>query len=166
MGMDKTKFYAVVITLCVACIIAAYAVVSLLSPVPQKELDFTVTGKNDCLRFLNSSVQTVYIPFNVAAEQEWQLTINATQMPGGANGWTDVYIYEGYWDNGEKNTCLSSDVYPIISQIDSADAQITGSEAFTRTFSCGPEPQSYTVFFIFPPGGSATFHVTLTQLES
>jgi hypothetical protein len=126
-----------------------------------KELDFTVSGSNDCLRFLNSTVSTVYVPIVTGASENWQLTINATKMPGGANGWTDVYIYRGYWNKGTNNTCLSEDLYLILSDIKSADAQIRGDTPYTASFG-GPKPQSYTVFFIFPPGGKATFHVTLS----
>jgi len=34
------------------------------------------------------------VPFTVAANENWQLTINCTKMPGGSNGYTDVYIYK------------------------------------------------------------------------
>jgi hypothetical protein len=72
-------------------------------------------------------------------------------MPGGANGWTDVYIYHGYWDKGTDNKCMSGDLYPILADIESADAQIRSGAPFTMSFG-GAAPESYTVFFIFPPG--------------
>ncbi len=128
-----------------------------------KPMDFTVSGKNDCLRFLNDSVSLVYIPFTVAANQNWQLTINCTQMPGGTNGYTDIYIYNGYWDNGTNHQCLSGEVYPLLSQIQNANYEIKGASAFSQTFG-GPTEKSYTVFFIFPPGGKATFHITYKPL--
>ncbi len=90
--MNKRRIYGVVITLLVVCSIALFAAESFLAPpaAKQTELDFTLTDKNDCLRFLNPEVKTAYIPFHTGANEQWQLTINATEMPGGANGWTDV----------------------------------------------------------------------------
>jgi hypothetical protein len=55
-------------------------------------------------------------------------------MPGGANGWTDVYIYHGYWDKGTDNKCMSGDLYPILADIESADAQIRSGAPFTMSF--------------------------------
>ncbi len=164
--MVNTKILGLVVTAIVVCVLVVFAVGSLQSPSQveqQQALDFTVTGKNDCLRFLNSTVSTCYVPFRTAANEHWQLTINATQMPGGANGWTDVYVYKGYWNGGADYKCVSQDVYPILSSIQSAGAQVTGNSPFTETFG-GANPQSYTVFFIFPPGGQATFHVTLERV--
>lgn len=80
-------------------------------------------------------------------------------MPGGANGWTDVYIYKGYWDKGSNYKCASGDLYPILSDIQSTNRQIRANGTFTETYG-GSTPQSYTVFFVVPPGGQATFHVT------
>ena len=130
---------------------------------PTGSLDFNVNAKSDCLRFLNSSVPTNYVPFTVAANENWQLTINSTKMPGGANGWTDVYIYKGFWDGGANNTCTAGDLYPIISEIKSADFEIKANQPYIETFG-GSTQQSYTVFFLVPPGGPATFHVTLKQV--
>jgi hypothetical protein len=130
---------------------------------PPKELDFTVSGKNECLRFLNSTLSTVYVPISTGANEKWQLTVNATKMPGGANGWTDVYVYKGYWDRGNNHMCISEDLYPILKDMESADAQVRGGAPYTANFG-GSIPQSYTVFFIFPPGGQSTFHVTLKQV--
>ncbi len=124
-----------------------------------EEMDFTVTGTNDCLRFLNSTVSTVYVPFRTVANENWRLTINCTKMPGGASGWTDVYIYNGYWDKGSSHKCFPDDLYPILADIESADFQIRSATPFSKIFG-GPSSQSYTLFFIFPPGGEATFHVT------
>ncbi len=81
-------------------------------------------------------------------------------MPGGPNGWTDVYIYNGYWDGGENHLCKSSDLYSIISDIESASFEIRAKAPYTQTFG-GLQQQSHTVFFLVPPGGPATFHVTL-----
>ncbi len=127
---------------------------------PTGELDFTVNASSDCLRFLNSSVPTVYVPFTVAANQNMQLTINATKMPGGANGWTDVYIYRGFWDNGTNHLTKAGNLYPIIGDIKSADTEIKANQPYTQIFGDG-SVESYTIFFVVPPGGPATFHVTL-----
>ena len=148
---------------CAIVTVFLYGSALILPSQPQQALDFTVSGTNDCLRFLNSTVQTAYVPFRTAANEQWQLTINSTKMPGGVNGWTDVYIYKGYWDKGSNHTTISENVYPILSDIKSADAQIKGSTPYTQTFG-DSAPESYTIFFIFPPGGQATFHITLKQV--
>ncbi len=135
----------------------------LASPERQQTLDFTVSGTNECLRFLTKTVQTAYVPFRTGANEKWQLTINCTEMPG-AGAWTDVYIYEGYWDGGSDHKCDSQDIYPIIDQIESMDFEIRTNSTFTDIFG-ESTPQSYTVFFIFPAGGSATFHITLNQIN-
>jgi hypothetical protein len=106
-------------------------------------------------------VPTIYVPFTVAANENWKLTINCTKMPGGANGYTDVYIYKGYWNGGSNHTCLSSDLYSILSDIHSVDQQIRIGTPFIETYDASTQ-QSYTVFFVAPPGGQqSTFHVTL-----
>jgi len=159
------KILSSVIAVVVVCALAI-SLVQLLSAPPQgtpQELDFTVSGTNDCLRFLNSTVSACYVPIATGTNENWQLTINCTKMPGGANGWTDVYIYKGYWDKGTEYKCMPENLYPIIEDIKSADAQIRNGAPFTASFG-GSTPESYTVFFIFPPGGQATFHVTLKQV--
>jgi hypothetical protein len=148
--------------------LVAGAIVYLVQPAqttqaPTGALDFTVSGSSDCLRFLNTSVPTVYVPFTIAANENWQLAITASKMPGGANGWTDVYIYNGYWDGGTNHTCKAGDLYPIINDVESADFQIRANTPYTKTFGDTTQ-QSYTVFFVLPPGGQATFHVKLKQL--
>ena len=88
----------VVVAIIAVCGSAVFLVPPLLNP-PQettRELDFTVSGTNDCLRFLNSTVSVCYVPIATGADENWQLTINCTKMPGVANGWTDAYIYKGY----------------------------------------------------------------------
>ena len=166
--MNK-KIIGLLVIAVVICALATVAAVFLLTPAnqapqtPTGQLDFTVSGTSDCLRFLNSSVPTVYVPFTIAANENWQLTINSTKMPGGANGWTDVYIYKGYWDKGTNYTCKSGDLYPIINDIQSTDFEIRANAPYTQTFSDSTQ-QSYTVFFVIPPGGPATFHVTLKPI--
>lgn len=159
--MDK-KILGLVVSVVLIVVLATMAVAFLMVPAqtPTGELDFTVSGTSDCLRFLNSSVPTLYVPFTIAANEDMQLTINATKMPGGANGWTDVYIYKGYWDGGTSNICKSEDLYPIINDIKSADFAIRDNTPYTQDFRESTQ-QSYTVFFVVPPGGPATFHVTL-----
>lgn len=164
--MDKkTSVIAITIIVIVAVASVAAAVLTHTnSPrTPTGPVDFTVTGASDCLRFLNSTVPTAYVPFTIAANEQWQLTVNCTQMPGGANGWTDVYIYQNYWDGGANNTCRAIDLYPIIDDIQSTNFELRLKTPYTQTFN-NSTTQSYTVFFVFPPGGPATFHVTLKPI--
>ena len=139
---------------------------SLASQVPQEkqqELEFTVSGKNDCLRFLDKTVSTAYIPFKTGANEKWNLTIDCSEMPA-PNAWTDLYVYKGYWNEGTDYKCVSEDLYPIISQIESSDYRVKANSTFTETFG-ESTPQSYTLFFIFPPSGLGTFHIKLNQVE-
>ena len=166
--MNK-KMFGITVVLIVVCalIVAAILAEFVLAPSQQPTggLDFTVSASSDCLRFLNSSVPTIYVPFTVAANENWQLTINCTKMPGGANGYTDVYIYNGYWNGGSNYTCTSIDLYPILNDIQSTDHQIRLNKPFTETYGSSTQ-RSYTIFFVVPPGGQqATFHVTLKQVE-
>jgi len=82
-------------------------------------------------------------------------------MSGGTNGYTDVYIYKGYWNEGSNYTCTSSQLYPMLNDIQSTDHQIRLGSPYVETYD-GPTQQSYTVFFVFPPGGQqSTFRLTL-----
>jgi len=85
-------------------------------------------------------------------------------MPGGASGWTDLYIYNGYWDNGTNYKCTAEDVYQILANIHSTNWEIQGNAAFTETFNGTTTSQSYTIFFVFPNGGQGTFHVMYQQI--
>jgi hypothetical protein len=164
--MNKKNFGLVVAVIVVCALAAVFLAKFILAPSqqPTGALDFTVSASSDCLRFLNSSVPTIYVPFTVAANEHWQLTINCTKMPGGANGYTDVYVYKGYWNGGSNHTCAASDLYPILSDIHSIDQQIRLGTPFTETYGTSTQ-QSYTVFFVVPPGGQqATFQVTLKQV--
>jgi len=161
--MNKKVLAVIVLIIIVCASVAAFLLASSLAPArqPTGALDFTVSGTSDCLRFLNSSVPAIYVPFTIAANENWQLTINCIKMSGGANGYTDVYIYKGYWNGGSNNTCTSSELYPILNDIQSTDHQIRLGSAFKETYG-GPTQQSYTIFFVVPPGGQqSTFHVTL-----
>jgi hypothetical protein len=165
--MNKKKIIglvAIIIVVVIGLPTAFFVGPSLISTQqPSQEMDFVVTAKSDCLRFLNSSVPTFYVPFTLAANENWQLTINCTKMPGGANGWTEVYLYKDYWDRGVNNICKAEDLYPIISDIQSVDFEIKANQPYTETFGESTQ-QSYTVFFVVPPGGPSVFHVTLKQL--
>lgn len=163
--MDKKVLSLVFVFIAVFALAAAFVFESSLPPTPKitEEMDFSVTGTNDCLRFLNSTVSICYIPLRTAINENWQLTINCTEMPGGVNGFVDVYIYRGYWDEGSAHKCMSKDLYPILGEIQSADSQIRLGNSFSETFG-GSISQSYTVFFIFPPGGQAAFHVTYKKM--
>jgi len=151
----------IVVIVVIFALMAAIFVESSLAQSKQatKEMDFTVSGTNDCLRFLNSTVSMVYVPFTVAPNQNWQLTINCTKMPGGSNGYTDIYVYKGYWDNGTNHKCVSTDVYSILSNIQSANFELKGPTSYNATFGATTQ-ESYTIFFVLPPGGPATFHIT------
>jgi hypothetical protein len=163
----NTKITGLIVTIILLFAISAAV---LLSPPssqaqnPTTSLDFTVGGKNDCLRFLNDSVSVAYVSFTVAANHQGQLTINCTQMPGGANGYTDLYIYNGYWDNGTNHIATSRSLYPILSNILNANYELKGTTAYNATYG-GSAQQSFTVFFILPPGGQSSFHITYKQLN-
>ena len=164
--MNK-KWLSLVVGIAVICALGAALFVEsyIVQPLQAtKPMDFTVSGTNDCLRFLNDSVSMVYVPFTVAANQNWQLTINCTKMPGNVNGYTDIYAYNGYWDNGTDHKCTAAEVYPILSQIHSANYELHGTTSYNQTYS-GSTEKSYTVFFVFPPGGQAIFHVTYKQIS-
>jgi hypothetical protein len=159
--MNKKILAAITVVILIAT--CTTVVFSLNIPTPQKpqqELAFSVYGTNTCLRFLDRNVTTCYIPFTTAANEQWQLSINASKMPGA--GWTDVFVYNGYWDNGTDHTCQSEQLYPIIKDIYSADFRIETNSTFTRTFG-GSTPQSYTFFIIYPPGGQSTLNFKLAK---
>lgn len=162
--MNRKILGLIVAVIIVFTLVSALLVESILAPAQPspKALDFTVSGTNSCLRFLESNVSLCYVPFTVGANQNWQLTINCTQMPGGASGWTDLFIYKGYWDNGTDYKCTAEDVYPILANIQPINSEIQGNSAFTETFN-GTSTQSYTIFFVFPNGGQGTFHITYNQ---
>lgn len=162
--MNKRLIFGITITILVACAMVAYATMS-LTAVPQnthkpsEAFSFAVSSQSSCLRFLNSSVPVIYVPFTVAAGQTGELTVNCTQMPGGANGWTDIYIYNGLWDQGADHICNSGDIYPILSNVESVDYAIKLNQPYAASFG-EADQQSYTVFFLVPPGGPSTFQVS------
>ena len=129
----------------------------------QEELDFTVAGTNSCLRFLEPNVGLCYVPFTTGPNEKWNLTINCLEMPG-SNGWTDLYLFNGYWNNGTDNKCLSEDLYPIISDIQSTDFRVSNNNTFTEIFG-GRSIQAQTMFFVLPVGGQSTFHITLNRIN-
>ena len=150
------------VIICAIIVVAVYSQLgSSQAPLtPTQALDITVSGSSNCLRFLNDSVPMVYVPFTVAANQQMKLTISATKMPGGVNGWSDIYLYQGYWDKGVNNTCKSGDVYSILEEIEATNSVVMLNSQYLATFGETTQ-QSYTVFFVFPPGGQAQFHITL-----
>ncbi|MCW4024045.1 MAG: hypothetical protein NWF01_03305 [Candidatus Bathyarchaeota archaeon] len=162
--MNKKMWIIAVMIACALVAGTAFYSVNLGQPAlsPTGPLDFTVAGSNDCLRFLNSSVKVVYVPFTLDANQNWQLTINATKMPGGANAWVDIYVYDDYWDNGADNICQAGDIYTILPDIQSTDFALKASEPYTQTFQ-DTAKHSYTIFFVLPPGGQSEFQITLQQ---
>ena len=149
------------------CLVALMLLTALLvsslhnSPVVQEELDFTVTGSNGCLRFLTRDVGVVYVPFVVGAGESWDLVVECTEIatPG---GWVDLYLYEDYWDEGVDYECVSEDIYSVLDCVESLDFELGLDNPFVRTF-VGFGQESYTLFFIFPPGGPSSFHVSLNQ---
>lgn len=166
--MNKRLLGLTVVIIVVLASAAAYLSMSSVLTLNQTQhapqaLDFTVTGTNSCLRFLEANVSLCYVPFTVGANERWQLTINCTQMPGGSSGWTDLFIYRGYWDNGTDYKCTAQDTYPILASIQATNSEIHGNSAFAEIFNGTATAQSYTVFFVFPNGGQGTFHVTYKQ---
>jgi hypothetical protein len=152
----------------VAVAVSVFAMVwfgsSLFSVQPKQEaLDFTVTGSNDCLRFLERTVKAVYVPFHTGANEQWQLTIECLEMPG-QGGWTDLYFYDEYWDGGANHVCLSADMYPILSDIPASENRMSTTSPYSEVFG-GANPQSHTVFFVYPPGGNATFNIKLERVK-
>ncbi len=127
--MNKKVLALIVVVLVVFASVAAFMVASSIAPArqPTEPLDFTVSGTSDCLRFLNSSVPAVYVPFTIAANQHWQLTINCTEISGGPQGYTDVYIYNDYWNIGANYTCTLAELYPILNNIQSTGQEIRQS---------------------------------------
>ena len=162
MKLDK-KFLAITAVVIAVFVLAGtatlYNVPRNATQTTTESFDFTVSGSSSCLRFLNSSVPTYYVPFTVAANQNYQLTINCTKMPGGASGWTDVYVYDGYWDEGTNHTCKAMDLYPILNDIQATNLEVKINQPYVGNFGDSIQ-KSYTVFFIIPPGGQSTFHVT------
>ncbi len=69
--MDRINL--VLIAVAIMAVIVFTVAVFVQSSVPQEvqqELDFTVSGTNDCLRFLDRHVQTCYIPFKTGANEQ------------------------------------------------------------------------------------------------
>lgn len=132
------------------------------SPVTQEELDFTVSGSNECLRFLTRDVGVVYVPFTTGPNEQWRLVVECTEI-GLPNGWVDLYLYEGYWDEGFDNRCYSENIYSILDGVESLDFELGLDNPYSQIFG-GVESASHTLFFIFPPGGHSSFHITLSRL--
>ena len=128
----------IIVIVCSAAIVLFHSSITPSMATP-RELDFTVTGMNACLRFLNSSVSTVYIPIATGANENWELTIDATKMAGSANGWVD-YIHITAIGMRALITCLSKDIYPILAGI-KVPVHRSKHEPYTQTFG-GETPQA------------------------
>jgi hypothetical protein len=126
-------------------------------------MDFTVSGSNDCLRFLSRTVETAYVPLAIGANEKWELSIECTDI-GTVNGWVDLYIYDGYWDAGVENKCFSEDIYAILDDVVSLDFELSVANPYLKTYG-NSTFETYTLFFIFPPGGHSTFHILLKQVN-
>ncbi len=149
--------------LVILMIVGAWLISSLINlPVAQEELDFTVSGSNECLRFLTRDVSVVYVPFITGSDEQWRLVVECTDIAV-TSGWVDLYLYEGYWDEGIDNKCYSEDIYSILYGVNSLDYELDMDNPYSHVFG-GGESASYTLFFIFPPGGSSSFHVSLKRL--
>ena len=165
--MNKKIPISIVITVITVALFPV--VISVNAPAqlpPQQELAFSISGTNDCLRFLDREVQTIYVPFRTGSNEQWRLTINCSKIPGSGSGaWTDLYVYNGYWDEGNGHKCVSEQLYPIISEIETADCRIQANNTFSEVFG-GSTPQSFTFFIIFPTGGQSTFNVKLEKVNT
>lgn len=128
----------------------------------QEELNFSVTGSNECLRFLSRKIETAYIPFKTGSNEQWELTIECTAIAN-EKGWVDLYLYEGYWDKGDGKKCFSEDLYSILDDIVSLDYKLGLENPYVQYFGT-QSPESYTLLFIFPPGESNTFAISLKQI--
>jgi hypothetical protein len=153
-------FITIIAVLSIAISSVAYSINLQTQQQTQQPLAFSAKGTNTCLRFLDRNVSTCYIPFTTSANERLQLSINASKIPG--SGWTDVFVYNGYWDKGKNHTCLSQDLYPILNEIQSSDFRIQTNSTFTKTF-VGSTTQSYTFFIIFPAGGESVFNFKLEK---
>ena len=123
-------------------------------------MDFAVTGTNECLRFSTRTVQTAFVPFRTDANEQWLLAVKCVDSAD--NAWTEVYFYEGCWDDGTENKYMSEDLYPIIDEIESINFEIRKNNTSAQVFG-ESKPRSYTLFFIFPAGGSSTYHIKLNK---
>lgn len=133
------------------------------SNIIQDELDFTVSGSNDCLRFLSRTVETVYVPLAIEANERWELSIECTDIAA-VNGWVDLYIYDGYWDDGVENKCFSEDIYVILDDVVNLDYKLSVANPYLNIYE-NSTFETYTLFFIFPPGGPSTFHISFKQIN-
>ena len=144
-------------------VIGAWLVASVANPlVTQEELDFTVSGSNECLRFLTRDVGVAYVPFVTGPNEQWRLVVECTEIAL-PNGWVDLYLYDDYWDEGYDNKCYSEDIYSILDDVKSLDFELSLENPYSQVFD-GAESDSHTLFFIFPPGGASSFHITLRRL--
>lgn len=152
-----------IVCMVIIVLVGAFFVSSFISsPLVQEELDFTVSGSNECLRFLTRDVGVVYVPFSTGAGEQWELVVECIDIAT-PKGWVDLYLYEGFWDDGVNYKCFSEDIYSILDNVESLDYELGLENPYSEVFG-GSNGGSYTLFFIFPPGGPSSFHLTLNQL--
>ena len=161
--MSKETLSLLAIAIASIALPAVFLSVSVVPSGQQNDLDFLISGTNTCLRFLDKNVSTGYIPFKTGANEKWNLTIECTEMPT-PNSWTDLYIYNGFWNGGVNYKCVSEDLHPILNHIESSQYRVRANRTFTEIFG-NSTPKSYTLFLIFPPNGAGTFHVKLARVE-
>ena len=161
--VNEKVFGIVIICMVIIVVLGAFVVSTLInSPLVQEELDFTVTGSNECLRFLTRDVSVVYVPFSNGLNEEWELVVECTDIAT-PKGWVDLYLYDGYWDEGVDHVCFSEDIYSILDGVESLEYELGLDNSYSQVFS-GSESESCTLFFIFPPGGPSSFHITLSKI--
>ena len=162
--MVNERVFGIIIVCMVAIVVLGAFVVSTLinSPLVQEELDFTVTGSNECLRFLTRDVSVVYVPFTSVANEEWELVVECTDIAT-PKGWVDLYFYDGYWDEGVDHVCFSEDIYSILDGVESLEYELGLDNSYSQVFG-GSGSESCTLFFIFPSGGPNSFHITLSKI--
>lgn len=145
----------------------------------QEELDFTISGASAWM----STVQNMsYVPFRTGADELWNLTIKCLDMPS-LMSWTNILLYEGYWDEGEDFRCTSEDILSIMSELTILEtigvdpealeqqhphwAHLYNTTTYTSIYGTST-PQNFTVFFAFPSSdgeGVGKFHVKLEKIE-
>jgi hypothetical protein len=135
-GYEQKGLGLIVAIIVVCASVAAFLVESTLgsTPATYRALDFMSAEQVIALDSSIVPCQLFTCHLLLLQNENWQLTINCTKMPGGANGYTDVYIYNGYWNGGSNYTCTSSVLYPILSSIQSIDRQIRLNSPFTKTW--------------------------------
>lgn len=174
--MNK-KIIVGIATVLVVVIVVAAVIFLLPSPAEQEELDFTIseTGSEK----MGLVVPMCYVPFKTEADEQWNLTIECTKMP--LLSYTNVLLYNGYWDKGKDFKCTSEDISSIATELNTLETIGGDPEALKEQYPSQQDlyntttytgiygsstPQSFTVFFAFPSSTYVgEFHVTLEKIE-